>query len=61
MPFKSRKVRPNGLVINAEMKESNEKFSRKEDLSLANSSKGEFIMIEYIEETPLLMSDVGMC
>ena len=40
------------------MKESNDKFSRKEDLSCA---KGEFIMVEYIEETPILMSDVGMC
>lgn len=55
---KNRKARPNGLVINSEMKESNDKFSRKEDLSLV---RGEFILIEYIEENPLLMSDVGMC
>ena len=41
-----RKTRPNNLVINSEMRESNDKFSRKEDLSLV---KGEFIMIEYIE------------
>lgn len=40
------------------MKESNDKFCRKEDLSCA---RGEFIMVEYIEETPILMSDVGMC
>ena len=55
---KPRKIKPKGLVINAEMKESNEKFSRREDISL---TKGEFMMVEYIEETPLLMSDVGMC
>lgn len=55
---KARKSKPIGLVINHEMKESNDKFSRKEDLSCA---KGEFIMVEYIEETPILMSDVGMC
>lgn len=40
------------------MRESNDKFSRKEDLSLV---KGEFIVIEYIEESPLLLSDIGMC
>lgn len=55
---KMRKTKANGLVINAEMKESNDKFCRKEDLSCA---RGEFIMVEYIEETPILMSDVGMC
>ncbi len=55
---KNRKAKPNGLVINSEMKESNDKFSRREDISLV---KGEFIMIEYIEENPLLMSDIGMC
>lgn len=57
-PQKTRRPKPNGLVINSEMRESNDKFSRKEDLSLV---KGEFIMIEYIEESPLLLSDVGMC
>lgn len=40
------------------MKESNIKFAKKEDLSL---SKGEFIFIEYLEEAPLLMSNIGMC
>lgn len=55
---RNRRVKPNGLVINAEMKETNDKFSRKEDLSCA---KGEFILVEYVEETPILMSDVGMC
>jgi hypothetical protein len=28
-PHKNRKPKPNGLVINSEMKESNDKFSRK--------------------------------
>lgn len=46
MPHRPRKTKPNGLVINPEMKESNEKFSRREDLSL---TKGEFILVEYIE------------
>lgn len=57
-PHRTRRPKPNGLVINSEMRESNDKFSRKEDLSLV---KGEFIMVEYIEESPLLLSDVGMC
>jgi hypothetical protein len=42
---RNRKAKPNGLVINSEMKESNDKFSRKEDISI---TRGEFIMIEYI-------------
>jgi transcription initiation factor TFIID subunit 1 len=58
VPQKMRKSRANGLVVNSEMRESNDKFSRKEDLSLV---KGEFILVEYLEESPLLLSDVGMC
>jgi hypothetical protein len=33
-PHRARKPKANGLVINSEMRESNDKFSRKEDLSL---------------------------
>jgi hypothetical protein len=40
------------------MKNSNIKYSKKESLSLV---EGEFILIENIEEHPLLISNVGMC
>ena len=47
--------------INIEKTDSYKKFSKPESLSLASEEQKEFILIEYIEETPLLMSDVGMC
>ncbi len=40
------------------MKNSNIKYAKQEALSL---TEGEFILIEYIEEHPLVMSSVGMC
>lgn len=47
--------------INIEKTDSYKKFSREDTLSLASDEQKEFILIEYIEESPLLMSDVGMC
>ena len=47
--------------INIEKVDSYKKFEKPETLSLASEDFKEFILIEYIEETPLLMSDVGMC
>ena len=37
---------------------SYKKFLTPDHLSLAN---GEFIMVEYMEENPIVMSNVGMC
>lgn len=59
--LKPLKCKGTDFNINVEKKDSYTKFSKAESLSLASGDIKEFIMIEYIEETPLLMSDVGMC
>ena len=41
--------------------DSHKKFNKPEHLSLASDELKEYIMVEHIEENPLLMSDVGMC